>query len=574
MEKISMEKLSTEARLLIAFLLMGVVLFVTPMFFPQPPVKKDQGKTDAPKADTAAPKQTAAIPLPAAAEAPGSTAAAAIAEVPGNVQAGQEEDFAIDTDLFHVEFSNRGAVVRSWVLKKFKDQQLHMVDLVNSRALTRVNAPFSIAFKGQAPNPDPNMGLYRVTHDALGATFEYSDGRMAVKKSFRFEQKSYLVNITSQVTQNGVPLPHALAWRGGFGDSTIVNPATTQLAAYYDQPNSKLYTKAAKDAKDGPVSFAGQFSFAGLDDSFFAGVYLPEGRPVELTVFSDTIPDATNKDEQRIGAAVGGEGLNNFTFFAGPKDFQLLETIDPKLSQLIDWTWIGISLKYVAIPISLALNWTAQTITHNYGWAIMLVTAGINMVLFPLKFSSMRSSRKMQSIQPLVTKLNDKYKGIPMKDPRQQEKNAELMELYKKHGINPLGGCLPMLLTLPFFVSFYKVLSVTIQLRGAPWLWVHDLSQPETLAIRVLPLILAVTQFLQQKMTPSPGMDPSQQKMMMLMPLMLLYMFYFANAGLVLYWLTSNVVGIAQQWVLNRLSPPPAAAVVDVKSSPKKKNRN
>ena len=571
MEKLSMEKLSTEARLLIAFLLMGVVLFVTPMFFPQPPAKKDQGKTDAPKADTAAPKQAEAIPLPAT-PTTGSTPAAA--DIPGNVQAGQEEVFAIDTDLYHVEFSNRGAVVRSWVLKNFKDQQLHMVDLVNQRALARVNPPFSIAFKGQAPTPDPNTALYRVSHDDLSATFEYSDGRIAVKKSFRFDQKSYLVNISSQVTQNGAPMPHGLAWRGGFGDSTVVNAATGQQAAYYDQSNSKLYTKLVKEAKDGPVSFSGQYSFAGLEDSFFAGVYLPEGRNVELTEFSDTIPDAANKDEQRVGAAVGGEGLNSFVFFAGPKDYELLHKINPKLDQLIDWSWLGISLEIVAKPISLVLNWTAQTVTHNYGWAIMLVTAGINMVLFPLKFSSMRSSRKMQSIQPLVTKLNEKYKGLPLKDPRQQEKNAELMELYKVHGINPLGGCLPMLLTLPFFVSFYKVLSVTIQLRGAPWLWVHDLSQPETLAIRLLPLILAVTQFLQQKMTPSPGMDPSQQKMMMLMPLMLLYMFYFANAGLVLYWLTSNVVGIAQQWVLNRLSPPPAVAVVDTKSALKKKNRN
>jgi YidC/Oxa1 family membrane protein insertase len=567
-----MDKLSTEARLLIAFLLMGVVLFVTPMFFPQPPVKKDEGKTDAPKAETTAPKQTAAIPLPAAAT-PGSTTPTS--EIPGNLQASQEDLFAIDTDLFHVEFSNRGAVVKSWVLKNFKDQQLHMVDLVNARALTRVNAPFAVAFKGQAPDPDPNKGLYVVKRpDPLTVSFEYSDGRVDVKKSFRFTQKSYLVNVASQVTQNGAPLPHALAWRGGFGDSTIVNAATTQLALFYDQANSKLNTKQVKEAKDGPVSFAGQYSFAGLEDSYFAGVYLPEGRGVELTEFADTIPDAANKDEQRIGAAVGGEGSNSFMFFVGPKDYQLLHTINPKLDQLIDWTWIGISLEFIAKPISLVLNWTAQTLTHNYGWAIILVTTGINMVLFPLKFSSMRSSRKMQGIQPLVASINQKYKGLPLKDPRQTEKNAELMELYKKHGINPLGGCLPMLLTLPFFVSFYKVLSVTIQLRGAPWLWVHDLSQPETLPIRMLPLILAVTQFLQQKMTPSPGMDPSQQKMMMLMPLMLLYMFYFANAGLVLYWLTSNVVGIAQQWILNRLSPPPAPVVVDVRSTPKKKNRN
>jgi YidC/Oxa1 family membrane protein insertase len=144
------------------------------------------------------------------------------------------------------------------------------------------------------------------------------------------------------------------------------------------------------------------------------------------------------------------------------------------------------------------------------------------------------------------------------------------MELYKKHGVNPLGGCLPMLLQLPFFIAFYTVLTVAIELRGAGWLWVSDLSRPETLAIRILPVVLIATQFLMQKMMPaSPGMDPTQQKMMMIMPLALGFMFYYQSSGLVLYWLTGNVVGIAQQWVTNKLMPTPAVA--SVKAVPKKK---
>ena len=132
------------------------------------------------------------------------------------------------------------------------------------------------------------------------------------------------------------------------------------------------------------------------------------------------------------------------------------------------------------------------------------------------------------------------------------------MDLYKKHGINPVGGCLPMLIQLPFLIAFYKVLAVTIELRGASWLWVHDLSQPETLAIRMLPLILMASQYLQQRMMPQPGVDPSQQKMMMmLMPVMIGYIFYFLSSGLVLYYLTSNLVGIAQQLLLNRTTPAP-----------------
>jgi YidC/Oxa1 family membrane protein insertase len=157
-----------------------------------------------------------------------------------------------------------------------------------------------------------------------------------------------------------------------------------------------------------------------------------------------------------------------------------------------------------------------------------------------------------------------------MRDPKKAEQNQEVMDLYKKNGVNPVGGCLPMLLQIPFLYAFYKVLAVSIEMRGAHWLWVTDLSQPESLAIHLLPILLVVTQFLTQRMTPSPGMDPSQQKMMMLMPLVFGYMFYFASAGLVLYWLTGNLVGIAQQWLLNRSMPAPA---VQPTAPPKKKGR-
>ncbi len=199
----------------------------------------------------------------------------------------------------------------------------------------------------------------------------------------------------------------------------------------------------------------------------------------------------------------------------------------------------------------------------------MLVTVGINLLTFPLRLSSMKSSKKMQRLQPQIAAINAKYKNLSLRDPKKTEQNQEMMDLYKREGVNPVGGCLPMLLQMPFFYAFYRVLSVSIEMRGASWLWVHDLSQPETLAIRALPVLLIVTQFLSQRMTPQPGADPSQQKMMMFMPLVLGYMFYFASSGLVLYWLTGNLVGIVQQMLLNRGGPPPA--VIDVKPVAKKK---
>lgn len=560
------KELTMEMRLLLAFVLMGLVLFVTPYIYKQPPTPATKsGATPAQTAETgkAAPAATQNSEAPATPPAP-----VAATEIPGQIQATEQQEFTIETDLYQVVFSNRGAVVRNWILKNYKDAQRKTVDLVNARALAKVPAPFSVAFKGQAPAGDFDKVLYRVQRpDPLTATFEYSDGRVDIKKSFKFLPNSYQVSISSEVSQNGAPVPHGLAWRGGFGDSTVVNPASNQSALFYDFTNSKLVVKPVKDAKDGPVSSAGQYTFAGLQDSYFAGVFLPEGRSlVEMTEYSDTVANASNSDEARVGASVGGEGSNQFTFFAGPKDYDLLHKINPKLDTLIDWGWF----EFLAKPLFLILNWAADKITHNFGWAIILVTVAINTVLFPLKITSMKSAKKMQAIQPLVNQINEKYKGIPVRDPRQQDKNAEVMELYKKYGINPLGGCIPMLLQIPFFIAYYKVLSVSIELRGSNFFWVHDLSQPETLPIRILPVILVLTQFVSQKMTPpSPGADPAQQKMMMFMPLVMGYMFYFASSGLVLYWLTGNIVGIAQQWVLNRKTPVPV--VEAAKPAPKKK---
>ena len=551
------KELTTETRLLLAFVLVGIVL-VGWNYIYKPPVVTPPVTVPAPVTQAAveAPKPEPATPKIAI-------------EVPGQVQASRAEDFAIETDLYRVRFSNQGAVVLSWVLKKYKDGNGKPLDLVNTRALLKVPEPFAVAFRSQAPPNDPNKGLYRVERSGdLGVTFEYSDGRTATKKTFQFMPKSYLVEITSQVIDNGALLPHELTWRGGFGDQTIVNPASVEGTLYYDEANSKLVKNALKSADKGPVNTSGQYSFAGIEDKYFAAVVLPAAGGLGLTTYSDLIPGPTGTDEKRIGAGMGGSGLNSFKLFIGPKDNDILKSVNPKLDTLIDWgTYFG----FIAKPLFFVLTWTAKHVTgENFGWAIVAVTIGINMVLFPLRFSSMKSSKKMQALQPQIAAINAKYKDMPMRDPRKQEQQAEMMALYKQHGVNPVGGCIPMVIQLPFLIAYYTVLGVAIELRGASWLWVHDLSQAETLAIRVLPVLLVITQFLQQKMTPSPGMDPAQQKMMMFMPLVLGYMFYYQSAGLVLYWLTGGLVGIAQQWLLNRGTPAPA---VVVPSSPPKKKK-
>src|SRR5208283_4196219 len=177
---------------------------------------------------------------------------------------------------------------------------------------------------------------------------------------------------------------------------------------------------------------------------------------------------------------------------------------------LVNFGWLSILAK----PLFLVVNWFHLNVVHNFGWAIVVVTIVINMALFPVKLSNMKSMRKMQALKPQVDAINAKYKNIKMTDPRKGEQNQEVMDLYKKYGVNPMGGCVPMLIQIPFFFAFYQVLRVSVEMRGAPWLWVHDLSQPETLPIKILPIIMIASQFVMQGMTPQANVDPQQQKLM------------------------------------------------------------
>ena len=546
-----------EKRLLLAFALMMMVLLGAQYFFkPAPSPKPVAPET---------PKQTEQLAQkPPAPVAPPPASTTQKQPVPSDaVQATGEATQVIDTDLYRVVFSNKGAVVKSWVLKKFRDSTgKHQLELVNVAA-SSTPLPFSIDTKGQQLSFDPNQVLYVATRtpDNLGIQFQFSDGKTTVQKQFHFGRNSYLSDVRSEVLSGGVPIPHVLTWRGGFGDQQVRNPADQQHSVHYDTTSSKLITKSAKDAKNGPFSDVGSFSFGGLEDNFFAAVALPEkSSTLEVRTYSDDVQvPKEEKPAKYAGVGFATGPPDELTLFVGPKDTDLLRTINPKLQKLIDWGFFGI----IAKPLFLWLNWVNDHWTFNYGWAIILVTLIINLVLFPFKITQLKSAKKMQALQPRLKAINEKYKGIGVSDPRKAQQNQETMALYKEAGVNPLGGCLPLLLQLPFLYAFYRVLAIAIELRNAPWLWVTDLSQPETLAIHILPVVLIASQFLAQKLTPATGMDPNQQKMMMFMPLLYGFMFYHASAGLVLYWLTSNVAMIAQQLLINRMmpSPPPAPAV-------------
>ena len=551
-----------DKRMIVAFLLMAVVMFGMPyfykMFAPPPPKQAQTSQPATPAAEAATPAEET---KPAAVQAAPAPPAAPIAAL-------EEQTSILETDLYKIVFSNRGAVVRSWVLKKFKDTAGQPLDLVHQPGALKAGFPFSLLFIDKKPSVDVNQALYAVktSPDGLGVDYEFSNGVALVRKSFRFEKSNYLAEVAVEASENGAALRPLAAWRGGFGDTAAQSAETQERSVYFDPVSKRPVFKTASDAKKGPVTDWGDFTFAGIEDKYFAAVFLPRnGGVIALDTLSDEVGGV-----QWVGAAAGGNAVNRFSLFAGPKDLATLKKVDPRLEELVDFgKWFGLLAK----PLFLILNWLNDNYVHNYGWAIVLITILINTALLPLRLKSMKSMKKMQALKPQIDIINAKYKNVGLRDPRKQDQNAEVMELYKKHGVNPMGGCLPMLLQFPFFIAFYTVLTVAIQMRGASWLWVTDLSQPERMAIHVLPVLMVVAQFFQQKMTPTPGQDPTQAKMMMLMPLVMGFFFYNMSSGLVLYWLTSNLVGIAQQWFINRSMPAPAEPAAHTSGKPRKGGR-
>lgn len=539
---------SFEKRLPLALGLMMLVLLGSQYFFkPAPSAKPVQTKSP-----NAAARQTA---QPSSAPIPAPTSAA------GQVQASAEGISEIDTDLYKIQFTNRGAVVKSWVLKKYKDETGKPLQLINPwSAGQHVPLPFAVETTGAKLPFDPNSVLYvaKAAPDGLGIEYTYSDGAVTVNKAFHFGKDTYLTDVKASIVQGSSPVPFFLEWRGGFGDANAFKANANQTTVHYETNNKKLITQTIKDAKNGPVTSSGENTFEGIEDKFFAMVALPPaGVSSEVRTYSDDLKvPGEDKPQPYVGVGISTGPSNEFSLFVGPKDVDLLRKVNPKLSSIIDWGFFEI----VAKPLFLWLNWTYDHWTFNYGWAIVLMTVIINIGMFPLRISSLKSARKMQKIQPLVKAINDKYKNIKINDPRKAEQNQEIMDLYKREGINPLGGCFPMLIQLPFLYAFYRVLSISIELRHAPWLWVSDLSAPEALPIHLLPIILIVTQFLTQRMTPAAGVDPQQQRMMALMPLMFGVFFYSLPSGLVLYYLTGNLVGIALQLIINKTMPTPATA--------------
>jgi len=358
-------------------------------------------------------------------------------------------------------------------------------------------------------------------------------------------------------------------WPGGFGDQTSISLyGKTEIVWEQEgkvtrkSPTSGWFF-TGKSWVVGGQTINGPYDWVATVDAYFAAAFMPDApRDATLVTFHKQLEIPRNPDKPEeapkdrapvLGVAVGSTGgVTREHIFVGPKAVEVLESVQsqpggPDLRGMVDFGWFG----FIARPLFLWLKWTFYHWIPNWGWAIAFLTLVITAALLPLRISSMKSQLKMQKIQPQVKAITEKYKRYGITDPRRAQMQQEMSALYKKEGVNPVGGCFPMLLQLPFLYAFYAMLGNAIELRQARWLWIPDLSAPD--ALHILPILIIISTFLSSRMIPQTGMDPTQQKIMQLMtPLMLGLISWNLPAGLGIYWAISNVLMSVQQMVLNR----------------------
>jgi YidC/Oxa1 family membrane protein insertase len=584
----------SERRLLIVFVLTFVVLIASQAllkkYAPPPPEPQNKSVQAQP---AVAPSTPAAIAAP-----PPSSAI--------TKQASTETETVIENDLYRITFTNRGAQVKSWILKKFdNDAQNGLLDLVNPAAAQKFGYPLALWTYDEPLRNRINSALYvpseiravdplaesidKVTvSSAKGElagqtlkapatiTFEYADQDLVIRKTFQFDH-TYVFNVETSVVYKGAEIFAPPAWPAGFGDQLTPasyaaagidyhNDASTERSGYIFFPNYVM--RLPVKAISGGNTIKGPFEWAGTGDQYFTAIFIPSDPTSAAMVTLHSAMEiaqkpglspvgAGSKDTANVdllGAAVGDlRGRTTERMYVGPKELAVLDAVpvptikndSPDLRGIVNFGWWGV----LSRPLFLWLKWTYNHIVHNWGWAIVIQTFIITVLLLPLRITQMKSMLKMQRIQPQIKNIQEKYKKYSLRDPRKAAMNEEISALYKKEGVNPAGGCLPLLIQFPFLIAYYRMLGVALELRHAHWLWITDLSASDW----VLPLLMVVSMIVMQRMTPQAGMDPAQQKMMtVMMPLMMGFIFFKLAAGLNLYYTESNLISIAQQAVMNR----------------------
>jgi YidC/Oxa1 family membrane protein insertase len=488
------------------------------------------------------------------------------------VQAPAESTTVIENQLYRITFSNRGGQVTSWILKQYKDSDRKPLDLVHGQAAQKVGYPLSLYTYDAALTTALSKALY--VPSATGnlaapstLTFNYSDGVTKVRKTFSFDE-TYVLHADVEITKNGTPVRALINWPGGFGDQD--NAAAYNGAQIDISRDAKDQHLAPKKVSSGET-LNGPFDWAGTSDTYFAAIFLPDApdsatfvtqhnqldvaKTIRRTGIGSGAPAKGAIEVPILGAALGDvSGHTLSRIYVGPKAISVLKGIhstnhNVTLEPLLEFGFWGAIGKY----LFLSLQFIHSHIASNWGWAIIILTVLINILMLPFRVKTMQNGLKMQRIQPQMDAIKERYKKYKATDPKRTEMNAEIMKLQKDNGVNMFGGCIPTLITLPLLYAFFTMLPRVVELRQAHWLWLPDLQAPDPW--HILPILMVVSQFLVQFYTPSPGVDPQQQKMMAFtMPAISGYFTWNYGSGLALYWAVGNLIGIAQQAVMNRTS--------------------
>jgi len=557
-----------ERRIFLAIILAAVVMYGWQAFFmpPPPPAKSSSQQAAAkPATPVAAPAVQEPEPADTQPEAPA-------AQTVKGEQA--EREIVVDTAVARVVLTNRGGRVLHWQLKDYPTPEGHPVDLVPSNTPANQPRPLSLRVRdNQSLTRRLNESLYQVSGDTNGhvdatksvatVTFEFEDAAgVRARKELRFEPQNFVMVFSADVRNGEMTINPFIAWGPGLGDLGAMSSGGSYFTGNAIQPPQAIYYRDDKVVrlKVGDVAtqpaHEGQFRFAGIDDHYFLAALLNPGQGrLEFSPVSVSIPGSETPIQFLSGSYRLQQPPRNLRLYVGPKQFDLLRAADPELVRAINFGMFA----WMVVPLLSALKWLFGFL-GNYGWAIIALTILLNLVLFYPRHRSVVAMRKMQAIQPEMKAIQDRYANLKATDPAKQKMNTEVMNLYRERGVNPASGCVPMLLTMPVLLAFYSLLSMSIELRGAPFVgWIHDLSAPDPYF--VIPLLMGITMFWQQKISPTSA-DPTQQRVMMIMPIMFTAMMAFSPSGVVLYWTVSQLWAIGQQYLTNRLIGPPVLAPV------------
>ncbi|MDA8214713.1 MAG: membrane protein insertase YidC [Nitrospiraceae bacterium] len=499
-----------DKKMLLAIIL-SIAILITYQYFFVKPVPQEKAIQETVREES---KGTQPIPK------------AALTPMPKTEISVAEKEVRVESDLYTAVFTSKGGTIKSIELKKYKDKNNRPIILKGDDVLPPLSIGADDGFQFSKVNfsvQDKDVKLGPSLNTAA-LTFEYSSKEHSIRRTYTFKNNDYGIDLKDEVS--GLS-SYWLALGKDFGiydkDSSVhFGPVILKDAERMEFVAKKLTE---------PKSFKEGIKWVAQEDKYFFSSIVPKGQIEEAK--------AWNKNGDALTAIKLSGGVNNYFLYAGPKEYDALKKYGSGLEHIVDFGFFSI----LARPLFWILK-VFYNISHNYGIAIIILTILVRIPFIPLINKGQKSMKKLQDIQPKMAEVKEKYKNDP------QRMQRETMELYKKHKVNPVGGCLPMLLQIPVFFALYKVLLIAIELRGAPFmLWIHDLSAKDPYYI--LPIIMGATMVIQQKMTPS-TMEPTQQKIMMIMPVVFTFMFLTFPSGLVLYWLVNNVLSIGQQFYMNK----------------------